>query len=243
MGTLTHQAAAMKIFLTVLLLGTSSLVAQTTSSTSPKSLEDLRVTYAAALKKLHYPLLQQYLVELQTKRSGLSPQEQTALLAETSRVQSLISGSGVFEPLQKQTPTTAPSSTLANRAPGIILTLEPKEARPTTAVTTGPDAHVLLGTASWRCRRIPAGTYDLVARYEATQITPDAHLTITIGSQTFQKKVATATASGKGRILRLAQFTLEQDLVDSDITLTSSPASPWFKLRTAFVAKPQSDKK
>jgi hypothetical protein len=237
----------MKKLLPVLsILWSAQLSGQTSATTTASTMtfDELRAAYATALKKEHLPVLQEYLADLQKRKASVTTAEQVAVDAEIARVQSLLAGAGIFEPLQKTLPV-ARTNGPGKQVSGVLLTLEPKEVLPGPEVITAPEAKVMLGRGSWPCKRIPAGTYDLVARYETHMVPPDAMLRIQIGEQSFEKKVSQAniTGPGKARVIRLVQFTLSEDLVDSQISIHTTPGSPWFGLRTAFVAHPPPPKK
>jgi hypothetical protein len=224
----------------------SSAIAQIAPATTtrPSSLDTLRSTYAAEKKRLQTPYLQAYAKELQalSLRTTLSSAERAAVAAEITRVQGLVAGSGTFEPIAQPAPAPIVRGADARLAPGIMLTLEPATATPAPSITTGPDARVQLGSASWPVSKLPAGKYDVVIRCDGGAVPPGGKISLSIGTAVVEREIRpTAPAAiGRPRIIRLGSLQLKEDISASKVTLTASPAhSAWLSLIQAFITTPK----
>lgn len=209
------------------------------------TLEELRSTYQKELKKVHAPVLQDYLRELNTLRySSLKTAEQAAVQAEISRVQSIIQGTGLFQPhaAERNPPNTTPAQPVASAESGIVAVLRPEDSSPPPRLDAkkGPPSALRLGVATWQCKALPAGNYELIASYDCTDMPDSAELEIHIGAEVFTRKIdrPQLPQPNQVRLLRLTAFQLKEAVPELKILLLAKkPQGQWFILRQAFISK------
>ena len=203
-------------------------------------LEQLEAQYNDLLKSTHLPLLKQYLADLQaTQGKVATPAETAALKAEIARIQTLITGKGIVDFDNRKTDSSATPKVV--RKSGIVFTLDPNEATPLPPVSTGPDAMVPLGSATWKLSALAAGTYDLVAHYACPIVPEGAKVHVSFAGQEFDRLVTPTqiTKDGKTfRVMRLCQIKLPKDVLLQNVVVTTEPANaPWLFLKQALIVK------
>jgi hypothetical protein len=248
--------------LSLALIATAELQAQTSSATAPliahspaveasspdSRLRQLEGIYQQQLRARHIPLLGKYLTDLQ-QNARLS--DTPALQTDIQRVQTLISAGGLIDlaaaarELNPGTEAIAgvpmmPPSGKLRRTP---ITLTPSFAQsilPQPEESASPVA-AKIGQMSWRIDHLPAGSYDFVLHFAS--LTPEAAvpLRIEFAGQKLEQNI-TATQATKDartfRLLRIGQMKLEQDIHGTMLTLSAATAeAPGLLVRHLVIAR------
>ena len=238
----------------------AALSAQTTDSPPAKTetsrLQQMENTYQLNLRKLHAPLLTDYLRDLERLRQSYiakdHPLEAKKVEDEIAKAKKLTASTGTFDftPPKKDQPPPSPPPQLAKlkRLAANAITLQAEEATVTSANSTAivKDSRgkaILLGQASWKNVSIPAGTYEILAVRASAKIEAPRVITFTIADHTVTcpLKPSDATKDDDSfRILRLGTLTLETDVTEAFVSLQlDQPENPIFWLRSLVIAKPK----
>ena len=199
----------------------------------PTRLQQLEMTYQDNLKRVHAPLLQQYLTELNALLAKSLAADASAIKAEIDRVQKMIASGGLIA-LDKKAAVVADNSRNAN---GIVFTLEPHEAQPPPP----NDSVTPLGTAAWTLSKLPAGNYEVIAHYACPKLPATPTLQISFHGQNFTRELKPNNVTKDGdtfRVLRLCQLRLKEDATYEALTV-SSPANkePWLMVKQILIVK------
>jgi len=226
----------MRPLLALLILLTAPLRAQTPEhAASQTRLQKLELTYQDNLRKVQAPLLQQYLVELKALADKASPLEAATIQAEISQVQKLIVEGGAVDLL----PAKPLASERKGKAPGIVFTLEPHEAKPPQV----GDAAVPIGEASWTLSRLPAGNYDLIVHYACAELPAGGSIEFSFADQKHTREFKTnhiTQSTDTFRVMRLGRLKIAADVVDQPLIIKSlAPGDPWLFIKQALLVKAQ----
>lgn len=226
------------------------------SLTSPEArLQALENTYAANLRVLHGPVLQDYLRDLEILKNQLVAQgnkaDATAVDTEIAAVRKAASTNGVF-PLasllpapstpagQALAPEAASTKKPSSRKSGPMLTLQASDA---LGSTTAPGAAASLGELGWSVQSLAAGTYEVAMVYACPALDAPEEVTVSIAGVQQSHKVVPNRATGSGknfRILRIGTITLDQDIGASTLTLRTSSPTPHLYIRSVILSRPKS---
>jgi hypothetical protein len=236
-----------------------ALSAQTTDSPPAKAetsrLQQMENTYQLNLRKLHAPLLTDYLRDLERLRQSYiakdHPLEAKKVEDEIAKVKKLSATTGTFDftpPKKDQPPPPPPALAKLKRLAANTITLLAAEATVTSANSTAivKDSRgkaILLGQATWKNVSIPAGTYEILAVRASAKIEAPRVLTFTIADHavTCPLQPSDATKDDDSfRLLHIGTLTLETDLNDASVSLQlDKPENPIFWLRSLVIAKPK----
>lgn len=219
-----------------------SAPASPSSPASPSvasKLQEYESKYQDNLRKIHAPLLQQYLADLTAllPRMVVAPDKE-AVKAEIARVEKTIAEGGTLN----LSPPQPQALAAANNKPGIIFTLEPSEASTPPVTNLAGDAVTPIGQAAWTLSKLPAGSYSLVVHYSCPQVPAAAVLSFTFAGVTKEREIKPSAATVKDKNYRL--FTLPlvvtHDTTMEQVKLTSKDGgAPWFFVRQIVIVKPK----
>jgi hypothetical protein len=239
---------------------TTTEAAATDSKADILRLQALETTYQTNLRKLHGPILLDYLRELEQLKQRLTVKDRLieAKQADTeiSRVKQLVATTGALEPLpprKEPPPPELAGPADKNRRPpprppqdAIVLSAEDAKVSSglgTTLVKDSPTKAVLLGTATWKVPTVTAGTYDLVAVYSCAKLEPPRSVTVRFAGNEVKRPLSnnqiTATED-TFRILRIGQITLDKEVSNEELTIElDQPDKPVLWVRSLAISKPK----
>lgn len=204
----------------------------------PTRFQQLELTYVDNLKRVHAPLLQQYLGELKALMDKSLAADAPAIKAEVARVQKMVAGTGLIEFSGKSQAPNPPGM----GGNGIVFTLEPHEAQPPQA----DDKPVPLGEASWTLSKLQAGSYDVIAHYSCEKLSASPTLKISFNGQDYTRefKPANVTKSGGAfRVMRMCQLKVKEDAAFQKFTVaTASGGEPWVFVKQILIVKSKDSK-
>lgn len=200
----------------------------------PTRLKDFRETYRQELKKIHEPLLNNYLASLQLLARSSPAAEQPAIQEEIARVQKLIAGGAVLDLAVVSAALNAPdkAGSMPRTMPAGVeiagaLVLSAAQATGFTATGVVPET-LALGSGSWPVTALPAGSYDVLVQYACTSLAEGARLKATLGSieseVVLNPERVTRTILDF-RVLRIGRLQVAAPLVNETLTLELLPAS------------------
>lgn len=219
---------------------------------SGSRLQQLESTFQQELKKIHIPLLGQYLTELQRlAASTTDPAAQSAIRAEMEKVQQIVTAGGVVDPVAAAQASQAPAAASmpatpkpgAPPVPAPILTLAPAGARsftpsPSTGLADAPLC-AAIGQADWMIDRLPAGGYEILIQYACPKLDTEQSVLIEFAGQTLEHefKPSRVTKSANDfRLVRLGRITLKTDATHELLRLKAgSRSEPVFHLRSLMI--------
>lgn len=227
------------------------------AKTEVSRLQLMENTYQTNLRKLHTPLLADYLRDLERLKQTLIAKERQEdarrVDDEILKVKKQGSTTGTFDfPVPRKEAPPASTELAANKPPRRMatnaITLQAADAavntaRGTTLTKDSPVKAVLLGEATWKDVNVPAGTYDLLAVRASAQIDTPLSVTITVGGQTVTRTLKPTDATGSEdafRILRIGSVTFEKDVVAGTLTLAvDQPNKPVFWVSSVVFGQPR----
>lgn len=205
----------------------------------PTRFQQLEMTYVDNLKRVHAPLLQQYLGELKLLLDKSSATEAVAIRAEVARVQKMVADGGLIEfSTSKPSMAATPPRGSDN---GIVFTLEPHEAQPPQS----DDKPVPIGEATWTLSKLQAGNYDVVAHYscESLGTSPVVNISFNGESHSREFKPGNVTKNGAFRVMRLCQLKVKQEATFQKFTVTTPPGGePWLFVKQILIVKSKEPK-
>ena len=200
----------------------------------PTRFQQLELTYLDNLKRVHAPLLQQYLGELKALLEKSPPADAPAIKTEAARVQKMIGDGGLIEFTSNK---PAPSAAPGPAGNGIVFTLEPHETQPPQS----DDKPVPLGTAAWTLSKLPAGNYDVIAHYSCQKLADNSSVKVSFHDQNLSHEVKPNNVTKSDaifRVMRLGQLKLKDDATFEKFTVTASPGGePWFFVKQILIVK------
>lgn len=228
-------------------------------------LETLDATYKANLRRLHAPVLQDYVRELELLRQQLAARGRLAdaksVETEIEATKQLILAGGVmsYASLQQQTsapggdtPTPPPDSAPPRPGPGTTppeqpplgrsLVLQPSTARlpGTAAVPTAKT--VSPGVVEWTVPSLPAGVYDLSMVFAAATLEKDVELHVAFAGREVKDTLRADRATGSTeafRILRLGRLTLDRDVTNELLQLRASLPAGTLLVKNLIFSEPR----
>lgn len=217
------------------LLATIAAPIHAQTAAPPLSLPQLEATYQAELKKIHVPLIGNYINDLQRLASASRNAGTTvAINEELRRMQSIIKSGGVIDLAQAAAegandtakPTLPPAPAQAAKA---LITLVPALAKtilPSPAPGAAPDS-VPFTKIIWTIEALPRGAYEFVAQCSVQTLEEAATLQITLDRKQLSLPLLQrhlASAPGDFRLLRLGRIELPLDIKDGPLELLLDPA-------------------
>lgn len=206
-------------------------------------LREFETTYQEGLKRIHLPLLTNYLSRLSQLASSAQSSDPTLNL-EITRIQKLIADGGLID-LQSLLPTpeaAAPTPTPPGvDPPGAVLVLKPEEASEAKLSETSPTA-VVLGGATWEIARLDEGAYDILALYSMPTLSENGSLTVSYAGEevTYALTQDRVTRGDQPRILRLGRMKISRDAISKPLHIEVTPATATgLQIRQLIVARPR----
>lgn len=245
-----------------------------TASASPtlqSRLDTLDATYKANLRRLHAPVLQDYLRQLEVLRQTLAARarlsDAKAVEKEIDQVKQLIS-SGSAMPYTALLPPPAAGSAAAVAANGSSPPAMPGPAAPpgpgpgpggkraglvlqanlarVQGVPADPTAKTLsLGVAEWSVPHLPAGSYDLNLVFAAAKLDGDVEIRAFFAGNDLSATLNADRATGSDqafRIFRVGHITLTQDATNELLQLRSSLPLGKMLVKNVIFAEPRKPK-
>ena len=205
----------------------------------PSRFQQMEITYLDNLRRVHAPLLQQYLAELKVLLDKSPAADAAAIKAEVARVQKMIAETGLIEFSNSKAPVVTDKPAGAN---GIVFTLEPHEAVPPQP----DDKPVPVGKASWTLSRLPAGNYDVIAHYSCEKLGTSPVLNVAFQDQKFQRELKPSNVtkdSSTFRVMRLCQLKLKEDATFQALSVDMATGeAPWFFVKQILIVKAKEPK-
>lgn len=246
---------------------TAAVPAASASPILQSRLDTLDATYKSNLRRLHAPVLQDYMRQLELLRQQLSAR---ALLSdaktvekEIEQVKQLISNGGAmpYTALQPAPPpvvggtpmVTAPGSPPPppgppgpGPGPGMSkrpsLVLHPNTAK-VQGVPADPSAKTLsLGVAEWTVPSLPAGTYDLNIVFSAAKLDSDVEIRAFFDGNDLTATLSADRATGSDqtfRIFRIGHITLTQDVTNELLQMRSNLPLGQLLVKNVIFAEPR----
>lgn len=205
-------------------------------------------TYQEGLKRIHLPLLTNYLTHL-NQLAAASKEPNPALEKEITLVQKTLAAGGLVDLTRLGLPETqaiesSPIPADAGSPPGAVLVLKAENAKGGTLLKSMPPS-LSLGEASWPIDRLSKGDYEVLALYCLPTPLEGASVSVSLGLDTFTHELSKdrTTKPDQFRILRLGRLKLNQDIVSSAFTVSIVPTTAsGFQIRQIIIAKPRSPK-
>jgi hypothetical protein len=205
-------------------------------------------TYQEGLKRIHLPLLTNYLTQL-NQLAATSKEPNPALEKEIALVQKTLAAGGLVDLTRLGLPETQaiesfPIPADAESPPGAVLVLKAENAKGGTLLKSMPPS-ISLGEASWPIDRLSKGDYEVLALYCLPNPLEGASVSVSLGLDTFAHELSRdrTTKPDQFRILRLGRLKLNQDIVSSPFTVSMVPkTASGFQIRQIIIAKPRSPK-
>ena len=221
------------------------MLAQQTSTPPPappsvaSKLQEYEGKYQDNLRKIQAPILQLYLTDLNSLLAGVSlASDKEAVKAEIARVEKAIADAGVFDFSPPQ-----PAALAATRKrPGVIFTLEPREASIAAVTRSAGEAVTPIGMAAWTLSSLPAGRYTFVIHYTCPKMPPAAKLSLSFAGITKERELKPGPAAEEAKTDRILALpmTLTTDATKEPLKLSATPGSePWFFVRQIVIIKPK----
>lgn len=231
-------------------------------------LDTLDATYKSNLRRLHAPVLQDYMRQLELLRQQLSARARLSdaktVEKEIEQVKQLISNGGAmpYTALQPTLPVvgsapmvatpgspppsppapgagTAPGPGMAKRA-GLVL--HPNTAK-VQGVPADPAAKTLsLGVAEWNVPSLPAGTYDLNIVFSAAKLDSDVEIRAFFDGNDLTATLKADRATGSDqtfRIFRLGPITVGRDLTNELLQMRSNVPLGQLLVKNVIFAEPR----
>jgi hypothetical protein len=221
-------------------------------------LDQLDSTYATNLRLYHAPVILDYLRELEKLRQSFVTQgrdkDAARVLSEIEKTKKLSVSTGLlsYDPLKPQEEKSAkdkpsPSGKERHFSPDAITLggeLATNVSPPVDAIKQLPNFKALpIGHAEWHVDKIPAGIYELMLICSMTDDSAKTSVQATLGTLTAERKLPPKAGSGginDARVFRVGTFTLDQDLLNTTLTLESSnPTHPSLWVRNLVLTHPK----
>ncbi|WP_009963126.1 hypothetical protein [Verrucomicrobium spinosum] len=226
-------------------------------------LETLDATYKSNLRRLHAPVLQDYMRQLELLRQQLGARARLSdaktVEKEIEQVKQLISNGGAMPytalqpapPVASGTPVAAvpappPPPGPPGPGPGMSkrpsLVLHPNMAK-VQGVPTDPSAKTLsLGVAEWSVPSLPAGSYDLSIVFSAAKLDNDAEIRAFFNGNDLTATLSADRATGSDqtfRIFRIGHITLAQDVTNEVLQMRSNLPLGQMQVKNVIFAEPR----
>lgn len=211
-------------------------------------LEMMEKTYAANLRPVHMPLMQDYLRELDLLKTKMTASGRTAdaqaVDAEIARVRQAMATTGVFpymteKPPETDAPKEGPAAPESKPSPRAVLTLEAHKA---SGVNLVPGGTVPLGTLEWTVEKLAAGTYDVAMVYACAPLAGPEQFSLTFSGTTYPFTLPAERATGSSeefRIFRLGTIAVDKEVAGGTFRLQSATPTPKLLIRSVILTRPK----
>ena len=217
------------------------------TSTPAARLEALENTYTVNLRRIHAPVLQDYLRQLELQKSLFAARGRTEEIqqtdAEIARVKQAMSTTGLFQfAPPKPAPPPAAATIAGGDVPrrGNVLSLPAAKAVGATTTDAAP-----LGQLEWTVEKLASGTYDVLMVYSCPNLDKPVDLVVNFASQALNHALPVERATGSEkdfRVCRLGTITVSRDVARENLRLQATAASPRLAVRSVIFAVPKPPK-
>lgn len=204
--------------------------------TTASKLEQSEATYQLNLRRIHAPILQDYLAKLEALHSQFTAQGNTEhaqqVQAEIQKVREIIATTGILPLIPSDQPgvINAASPTPQNTTQP-TLALNASEA----TTNTNKQATLPLGSISWNLNYLPGGLYEVRLIYDAVSLPKDEMITLNIGPHQLNSTIRSDQVTGEtqsAHIANLGQLMITANLVNTTATIhNTTPLTPYLQLR------------
>lgn len=229
-------------------------------------LDTLDATYKSNLRRLHAPVLQDYMRQLELLRQQLTARARLSdaktVEKEIEQVKQLIANGGAMPytalhpappPVVGGTPMVAapgspppppgPPGTGPGKRPGFVLHANMAKVQ---GVPADPSAKTLsLGVAEWTVPSLPAGTYDLNIVFSAAKLDSDVEIRAFFDGNDLTATLSADRATGSDqtfRIFRIGHITLTQDVTNELLQMRSNLPLGQMLVKNVIFAEPRKAK-
>jgi len=225
-------------------------------ASTPSQWLQLETTYQNELKKIHVPLLSDYVNDLQRLAASSSNAETTVAIGkELQYVQSVINSGGVIDltdlatGLSKDSTKPRPTPPNPRQATNALLVLTPIQATTITPPPASTDASADafdFTSMAWLIEALPKGHYEIIVQCTVAALPTAGTLDVSLGKNRLSfplEKRHLAPAPDSFRLLKLGTLELLVDIKDTQLEITA-PKDSQIKLRQLLItlAKPEPPK-